>query len=103
MNRKMKGDQQPTGGFDLDAFVNAGDPVKPPRKEGNAPAKPTKQERKQGAVNPVGRPPVAAEEARDQNVQVKLTKAELATLKQQAGLVPVSVYLRSKLQEQGII
>ena len=103
MSRKMNAKQEATGGFDLDAFVNAGDPVKPVKPQPKKAEPTAKRTRKKGAANPVGRPPVAAEEARDQNVQVKLTKAELAALKEQAGLVPVSVYLRSKLQEQGII
>lgn len=103
MSGKMNAKQEATGGFDLDAFVNAGDPVKPAKQQSTKAEPAAKRTRRKGVTNPVGRPPIAAEEARDQNVQVKLTKAEVAALKEQAGLVPVSVYLRSKLQEQGII
>lgn len=104
MTKKMTGKQDTSGAFDLDAFVKAGDPIAKPSEPLVATPKATKDpSASKGAKKPVGRPPVAKEEARDQNVQVKLTKAEISNLKEQAGLVPVSTYLRAKLTELGII
>jgi len=104
MTKKMTGKQDTSGAFDLDAFVKAGDPVaKPPEARVAEPKAAKRPSVLKNAKRPVGRPPVAKEEARDQNVQIKLTKAELANLKEQAGLVPVSAYLRAKLTALGII
>jgi len=100
MSKKMTGKQETTGAFDLDAFVNAGDSVVKPKK---SPARPEKPPHQKEASRSVGRPPVAKEAARDQNVQMKLTEAELSHLKEQAGLVPISIYLRAKLKEFGVI
>jgi hypothetical protein len=104
MTKKMTGKQDTSGAFDLDAFVKAGDPVAKPSEAQAAESKVVKRpSAPENAKRPVGRPPVTKEEARDQNVQIKLTKAELANLKEQAGLVPVSIYLRAKLTELGVI
>ena len=104
MTKKMTGKQETSGAFDLDAFVKAGDPVAKPSEAQPAETKVFKRpSAAENAKRPVGRPPVTKEEARDQNVQIKLTKAELANLKEQAGLVPVSIYLRAKLTELGVI
>jgi hypothetical protein len=104
MTKKMTGKQDTSGAFDLDAFVKAGDPVAKISEPSVAELQEAKPPRTpKNARRPVGRPPVAKEDARDQNVQIKLTKAELANLKKQADLVPVSVYLRAKLTALGVI
>jgi hypothetical protein len=41
--------------------------------------------------------------ALSERVQVKITKRELDTLKDKAGLVPLSKYLRAHLKEQRVI
>lgn len=80
--RKMKGKQEVVGGFNLDQFVQGSESEEAPTA-----SKPTR---------PKPEKPLLVERA-----QVKLTKTEMAILKDKAGLVPVSVFLRTYLQHQG--
>jgi len=104
MTKKMSGKQETSGAFDLDAFVNGGDSISKsePIHEGSTKAQ-KRSPVTNRTVNPVGRPPVAKDAARSQNVQIKLTKAEVEKLKEKAGLVPISTYLRARLTELGEI
>ena len=86
---KMSGKQAVVGGFDLAAFV------------GDA-------EDKREAPHPKPQPRQLVRQAppREQlteRVQVKITKAEMDTLKKKAGLVPISKWLRNELKERGIV
>ncbi len=98
-DRKMTGKQEVTKGFDLDSFVNAAaqpEPVpqvsraadpKPPRASKPKPVKKEKQ----------------AKELLSERVQLKVTAAEMAALKEQAGLVPLSAFLRKHLKDTDLI
>lgn len=50
-----------------------------------------------------GRPSAAPEELLSERVQIKLTTAELAAIKTEAGMVPISRFLRAKLKDAGVI
>ena len=51
--------------------------------------------------NPPGRP--NAVEALSERVQIKITKAEVATVREKTGMVPTAKYLRNYLKEQKVI
>ncbi len=86
---KMHGKQEVAAGFDLNAFVGEA----PGDKEASHPKSQTRPAPRQARKG----------EALTERVQIKITKAEMATLQEKTGLVPVSKWLRHELKERGII
>ena len=86
MTAKMSGKQQVVEGFDLARFAGAGEPE----------ATPADLPKRR-----LGRP--KSTEALSERVQVKITKREFDTLKEKAGMVPLSKWLRAQLKEQRVI
>lgn len=98
-DRKMTGKQKVTGGFDLDSFVGAATQPEPGNGAGESKRKiPAKIIEK-----PKITPPKPKKELLTERAQLKLTEAEMKTLKDKAGLVPLSAYLRKHLQDSGLI
>lgn len=89
---KMNPKQKVSSGVDLMAFVQGADPQEPTPPEPKAPE--TKR---------AGRPPNPADEVRNKNLQIKLTEAEYSALKEEAGRIPLAVYMRDKMKDHGII
>lgn len=95
--RRMSGKQQVVGGFDLNSFVQGAEPE---LVEGRDDPKPVKA--------PVARTPkpskvVEKKPLLTERAQIKLTTEEMAKLKDKAGMVPLSVFLRKHLQDSGMI
>ncbi len=91
---KMHGKQKLVGGFDQDAFAGGAE------EEVRAVPKP-KAKAKTQAPKPKKAEPV--QEQLTERIQVKITKTEMAKLKEKTGLVPVSKWLRHELKERGIL
>lgn len=89
---KMNPKQKVSSGVDLMTFVQGADP-----QETSAP--------KQTAIGTkrAGRPPNPVDEVRNKNLQIKLTEAEYNALKDEAGRIPLAVYIRDKMKDHGII
>lgn len=95
--RKMTGKQPVVGNFDLNQFVSGSEPGAAAEIGKSAPKIPRKAEKlKPPKVKP--QKPLLTERA-----QIKLTVREMQTLKEKAGLAPVSVYLRKYLKDNGLI
>ncbi len=93
---KMHGKQKLVSGFDLDAFAGGAD--KPADTQPKAPKpKPASRPTRKPAV------PATTIDKVSERVQVMLTKDELDQIKEKAGLVPVSKWLRNELKGKGII
>ncbi len=91
---KMHGKQKVVSGFNLEAFAGGAEEEvravpKPKPKVQSEPRKPKK-------AAPV-------QEQLTERIQIKVTKAEMAKLKEKIGLVPVSKWLRHELKERGIL
>lgn len=89
---KMNPKQKVSSGVDLMAFVQGADP-----KETAVPQQPALSTKR------AGRPPNPADEVRNKNLQIKLTEAEYNALKDEAGRIPLAVYIRDKMKDHGII
>ena len=50
-----------------------------------------------------GRKPIPKEERQNVSVNFKVTKAQYEAIEQQAGLVPISAFLKAKLKDAGVL
>lgn len=82
----------------LDDFIGGSDPVTAP-----PPIAFSKDSSEPKLNNKVGKPPKPSSEVRNKTVQITLTEAEYATLKQLAGKVPISTFLRDEMRLLNII
>lgn len=102
--KKMTGKPTEATPLSLDDFIQAADPATAPKvasseavvvtKAVSAPPAPKKS---------VGKPPMASGEVRNKTVQITMTEAEYAALKERAGRVPISTFARDEMKENGII
>lgn len=98
-DRKMTGKQEVAKGFDLDSFVGAAAQPEPaPSTSRTADPKPPKAAK----PKPVKKEK-PAKELLSERVQLKVTAAEMAVLKEKAGLVPLSAFLRKHLKDTDLI
>lgn len=50
-----------------------------------------------------GRKPIPIEEKGTEQITIKVTKSQKASIEEQAGLVPIATFLKAKLKESGIL
>lgn len=104
MKTKMTGKQAVKGGMDLESFVKGADPVPQAQNEpvtafSVSSDVPVVVQPKRGR----GVSPVASEELKSRNLQVRLTEKEYSALKSQSGLIPVATFVRDQMKSKGII
>lgn len=104
-DKKMTGKAPVSGGFDLDAFVGKADGAGEAAPKPVAQPVPAAPKPVTASVPAVAKPRVKERKRdfRTEQVQFRLTPAELTKLKNQAGLIPVSTFLRKLLEDQGLI
>ena len=110
-DKKMDGKQDTVGAFDLDVFVGGADQeeaTEPAPKPASKPVKAEKRpkppvEAKKPASAGKSKPQKAEKVPLSERVQVRMTRAEFEKLEGQAGLVPVSTFLRKFMQDNGLI
>lgn len=98
-DRKMSGKQPVSGEFDLDRFV--GGASQPEGEPTGASAAEMRISSRQHTGRNRREPP--KKDLLSERVQLKITGAELATLKEKAGMVPISAFLRKFLKDGGLI
>lgn len=96
----MSGKQVVTGGFDLNRFVEgASQPEIASSRGKNAAERSTPRV---AAQKPI-RKEKPAKELLSERVQLKVTVAEMALLKEKAGMAPLSAFLRKHLKDTDLI
>jgi hypothetical protein len=109
--KKMTGKQEVTGGFNLDEFVSGSDPAPEMRSEATEqpqkavtaetrPSLPVEEKKRSKAHS---RPRKQPKELTSERVQLMVTPAELEKIREQAGLVSISKFLRKYLQDSGLL
>ena len=108
MTQKITGKQKIVEGFDLDKFVGGADqenttppvtPKSPP--EAQKPSQTTRAPKKR--VKRSTGHSRGKQELLTERVQIKLTQLEMQTLQDKTGLVPISVFVRKFLKDNGLI
>ncbi len=101
-DERMKGKQAIQGATSLDAFIAGSDLVSEKPKSSEKTLKP-RVEKKPKLTKRVGRPAMSDKEVRNKSLQIKLTEAEFQALKEEAGMVPISSFVREKMKIKKII
>ena len=102
--KKMSAKPPQTTPASLDAFISGADPVS--SRQNTHPKTlevgPSSQQ-SSTSKRPVGKPAMEREKVRSKTVQVKLTEEELHVVKNRAGKVPISTFLRDEMKSKGIL
>ncbi len=88
-DKSMSGKQAVEGVFNLDAFVEG---AEIPNEKQAVPRKPKKERARKSKIEHV-----------TERIQVKLTVSEANCLKEKAGLVPISAFVRNFLKDNKLI
>lgn len=99
----MKTNQKISGGFDLNTFVGGGETTEPKVSTTKKPIAKSETSVAPKKAPKIGRPKTPVKEQLTQRAQVRMTEQEWEKLNKAAGLVPISAYLRQKLQEAGVL
>ena len=106
--KKMSTNQEVSGGFDLTSFVGGADRPSEIALKASKTAPGASKRSEVGKVPPEPQTPPREALKPEQpllteRVQVRLSKAEVETLQEKIGMVPVSTYLRKLLKDSGLI